>query len=194
MSGKILHMWQYSFCEQVPMNVPLQGDRARELMEHLQAISRRHLFGDKPPRGDQPALTREEIRTLITAGAKARWRMGDLARELGTSQSAFTVVVNRLVRKRLLCRRRLRSDRRVVEVRLTPRGQTQYREGRRRRLRMARAMLGALNPNEQRRLLNLIRKIRARIAGSIATSPLRGDVMRWACLHRINRQAKPRPR
>lgn len=139
---------------------------AVELMDLLHAVVRRYLFQDQAARGDDVALTRQEMRTIVALGDRPVWTMGELAAHLVLAVGSLTVIVDRLVRKGFAERRRSEKDRRVVEVTLTAEGRRQSAERRRKRLRMARAMLAALDEFEQAAFLALMRKIRARAVGA----------------------------
>lgn len=139
--------------------------KAEDLMHQLHALARRFLFQDRAARRDDLAMTRQEIRVVATLGEHPVWTMGELAADLVLAMGSLTVIVDRLLTKGLVDRKRSQTDRRVVEITLTPAGQRRYAERRRNRLRMARAMLAALDGHEQDVFLGLMRKIRERAVG-----------------------------
>ena len=143
----------------------MSNEKAIELMKHLGALAREYLFRDNVRIKHAPLLSRHEIRTLATLGDSGVCAMRTLAGELTVSPSALTALVNKLVAKDFVKRTVSPKDRRMVMVELTERGQRRYEERRRNRLRMAEAMLSALNRDEGDQLLRLMGKIRARALG-----------------------------
>jgi DNA-binding MarR family transcriptional regulator len=148
--------------------------RATELMGHLGALARRHLFQDRPTRDDHAPLARQEFRVLLSVGEAGATTMGRLARELAASMSSLTSVADRLVAKGMIRRYRSDRDRRVVLLELTEQGRRIHERRRRARLRMATAMLQTLNERERAEFIALMRKIRAG-ATEEAASPARGS-------------------
>ena len=135
--------------------------KAAELMGHLGALARRYLFQDKPSRAERVPLARQELRVLLTVGEAGVLTMGRMAGELAVSVSALTAIADRLVAKGLIRRYRSEQDRRVVLAELTEQGRRIHERRRHARLRMATAMLGALNERDQNGFLKFMRKIRA---------------------------------
>ena len=130
-----------------------------ELVRHLDALARRFMLREKLPGDDAVSLTRQEFRMIGAIGDRRSCTMGELAGHMLLAVSTLPPTVDRLVAKDLATRERSSDDRRVVRVGLTARGYRWYAQRRRRRLRMARAMLGSLRETEQERFLALIRKI-----------------------------------
>lgn len=132
---------------------------ADELMELQGRLARRFFFDSKLDVENDLPLARQEVRVLLSIGASDNVRMGDLAERLGVSLSSLTAIVGRMVDKGLLARQNDADDRRVVRVSLTPTGREQHEIRRRARRHMAEGMLNALDPEEQRTFLALMRKI-----------------------------------
>lgn len=87
-------------------------------------------------------VTLAQYRALVELG-QDHSRVVDLARALGVNRSTATRMSDRLAHKRLLTRRRLRADRRVVSLSLTETGRTLVEEvSRRRRARVAEIVSG----------------------------------------------------
>lgn len=158
--------------------------RATELMGHLGALARRYLFQDRPSRDEQVPLHRQELRVILTVGEAGVTSMGRMARELAVSVSALTAIADRLVGKGLVRRYRSEQDRRVVLVELTDQGRRIHERRRQGRLRMATAMLRALDDSDQEGFLEFMRKIRAAAidgadaAGAAKPPPLQGKAQR----------------
>ena len=68
-------------------------------------------------------VTLAQHRALVELATRGPQRVADLATVLSVDRSAATRMCDRLVRKQLVSRRRLGSDRRGVRVALTPKGQ-----------------------------------------------------------------------
>ena len=133
--------------------------RAEELMDLQGRLARRFLFPRQSGRIGDISLTRQEARVLIAMGRDESIRMGELAARLAVSVSSLTALIDRLVAKGLVERRRATDDRRAVLVALTSDGRRHHEKRRQARLTMAKAMLGALPPPEQKRFLALMHKI-----------------------------------
>lgn len=67
-------------------------------------------------------VTPAQIAALVVLARVAERTMGELAWDLGMTESATTRLIDRLVRTDLVRRARDASDRRVVRVRLSPYG------------------------------------------------------------------------
>ena len=135
--------------------------KSAELVTHMGALTRRFILQPQLTNGPEQSLTKQEFRTLMAVGDLEAGNMRELALRTTVAVSSLTGIVDRLVDKQLAARIRSDKDRRVVRVKLTAAGRRLYKECRGRRLRMARAMLGALNGRERDVLLELFRKIRS---------------------------------
>jgi len=79
------------------------------------------LIGSSTPFGSELSFSQYMI--LQTLLLKEAMRMNELASTLGVSKANVTGLVDRMIRSRLLERLRSDEDRRVVFVRLSPKGQ-----------------------------------------------------------------------
>ena len=138
-------------------------------MGQLDALTRRFILESREDGDDEVPLSRQERRVIRILGQERTCTMGELAGQTTLSVSRLTGVVDSLVTKRLAERARADDDRRVVRVRLTAAGEGFYGRFRKRRLQMARAMLGPLSPQEQEVFLGMMLKIGRDIQG--AASP-----------------------
>ncbi len=107
-------------------------------------------------RGD---LTKHATLTVSTLGENGRLTMSELAEKLRLSMSSATLVVDRLVEKGILTRHRSSDDRRVVRVGLTQEGEELFKLEQGAMLKFGRAILDALEEQEQVVLLRLLRKV-----------------------------------
>ena len=85
--------------------------------------------------------------------------MRQLATTCTVALSTMTGVVDRLVKKGLVQRRHSQQDRRVVLITLTGRGKLAYEARLDADMRLVLTMLQALQPDEQRQLVELVQKI-----------------------------------
>jgi DNA-binding MarR family transcriptional regulator len=85
--------------------------------------------------------------------------MSDFAQQLNLPLSTATNRVERLVKLGLVSRGRSESDRRIVEVSLSPKGRQIVTVGHQVRLAMGRGMLAALTPAERLTFLELMQKM-----------------------------------
>ena len=93
-------------------------DRFVELIEHLN----RQMHNGRLDEWDALDMTIPQVKTLVLLERRGPLRMGGIARYLGTTLSATTPIVDRLVEKGLVERLSDPSDRRVVICELTAPG------------------------------------------------------------------------
>ncbi|MCX7592006.1 MAG: MarR family transcriptional regulator [Kiritimatiellae bacterium] len=134
-------------------------ERVEELVRCMGALARRFGPGRRRSGRVRPFLTRQERHLVEALGEHRLWRVGELARQLEIGGSTLTSLLDRLVEKGIAVRTRAEKDRRVVLVKLTPRGRRRYRGLRLRRLQRARALLESLTEEEQSRFLILLQKV-----------------------------------
>jgi DNA-binding MarR family transcriptional regulator len=151
-------------------NISDVEDVAHHLMELLAALGRRSSLRDPLAQlTESLELTAPQVHTVAWLGRDGALPMGELARRVGVTEKTITGIVDRLEREEYVQRERDASDRRVVHVRLTPRGQ----ETSDRIQEQARAGLGAflslLDPEERTALLRIFEKLVARV--SVAPAP-----------------------
>jgi DNA-binding MarR family transcriptional regulator len=98
-------------------------------------------------------VTLAQHRVLVELSGRGPQRVADLARVLSVDRSAATRMCDRLVRKRLVRRRRLGSDRRGVCVALTPQGSALVAAVRSRRQQEVARVVGRLQPDDRSAML-----------------------------------------
>jgi DNA-binding MarR family transcriptional regulator len=109
-------------------------------------------------------LTPAQIHIVLWLGNDGPLTMGELARAVVVTEKTITGVVDRLERDGLVQRERDPSDRRVVHVRLAPRGATLYRridEGIASKLAK---LLGLLGAADRKHLVRMVEKLTAKLA------------------------------
>jgi DNA-binding MarR family transcriptional regulator len=139
-----------------PLTLP---EQAVLLMNQLDLLANRLMHEGRAAQEDGVALTRHEFRVIEALGRQGCCTMKQVGQSLCLALSTLTTVVDRLVARHLATRERSDEDRRVVRVRLAPAGQRLFQRCRQGRLRMAHAMLAALDEEERRSFLALFRKI-----------------------------------
>jgi DNA-binding MarR family transcriptional regulator len=105
-------------------NISETDDAARRLMELLTSLGRRNSLRDPLAQMvESLALTPPQLHTLLWLGLDGALAMGELARRVGVTEKTITGIIDRLEREEYVQRERDPSDRRVVHVRLSARGQ-----------------------------------------------------------------------
>ena len=138
--------------------VPLKGERARELYEHLWFLTR-YLYSSVASDQASQELTTSELLVVEALGRTGKTIVSKVAAECALSLSTMTGVIDRLVKKECVTRERSEEDRRVVLIELTEKGQRAYQERLEADMRLVLNMLAALMPNEQKTMLGYLRKI-----------------------------------
>ena len=128
------------------------GDTVRDILRQFQ-----HLHGSAC--GGAGNLGLQDVKVLECLGEKGPQMMRALAEHLDLAVNSITSVIDHMEQKALVTRTRSNQDRRVVNVDLTESGSAIYRSLLDGRLRFYRALLSALNEDEQEILLVLFRKI-----------------------------------
>jgi DNA-binding MarR family transcriptional regulator len=104
-------------------------------------------------------LTQAQFGVLETLGHKGRMTLGDLAHKSLSTGGNITVVVNNLIRDRLVTRTVSALDRRVVYVALTPRGSRLFRRIFPHHAEEVARIASVLSAEEQERLGELLRSL-----------------------------------
>jgi DNA-binding MarR family transcriptional regulator len=157
-------------------NISGLDDAARRMMELLVAVGRRNSLRDPLAQLTETLeLTPPQLHGVLWLGQDGPLSMGELARRVGVTEKTITGIVDRLEREGYAQRERDPSDRRVVHVRLTPRGretsdrvhaQTQESLGN---------FLSLLEPEDRTALLRIFEKLVGRLSESPAPGPEDGE-------------------
>jgi DNA-binding MarR family transcriptional regulator len=137
------------------------GRKEKAMMTHLEAIIHRYVFTQQHPGMD--VCRKPEVKIVEILGARGSMIMTELAEASMLSLSTVTGLIDGLVEKEIVKRERSEKDRRIVKVELTSEGEKIYEQALEVRLHMVRGMLGALNREEQEQIVNLFKKIGAKI-------------------------------
>ena len=110
---------------------------------------------------EDPSLTKIELMALAAISEKKELIMRELAENLCVSMSTATVVIDKLVEKGLVNRQRNRSDRRVVEVILTAKGEKIAVSNQKQKTQLLKQILETLSLEEQEVFISILEKISA---------------------------------
>ena len=105
------------------------------------------------------AISITEIHIIEKIGLSEPARMSEIAHMLGVTLATMTVACDKLEGKGLVRRARSRSDRRVVQVTLTPRGRAVYEYHRAFHERMISSILDTLSPEQSTVLAQCLEKL-----------------------------------
>ncbi len=109
--------------------------------------------------GDKISIT--EIHIIEKIGANQPSRMSAIAKLLGITLATLTIACDKLENKGLIQRVRDESDKRVVNISLTPRGETVYAYHKGFHERMISAALSDLSDDETALLASSLKKLQA---------------------------------
>ena len=144
--------------------MPTVEEKSSELMVQVQEIMRRYRRRQRDfVKEVDSDLNHREIDTLIRLGLDGECTMSQLAQEIVLSMSSATMIVDKLVQKKIVSREHSSADRRVVMIRLTPGGTETFKTIYDEFVRIGRTMLESLNEHEQDTLLHLYRKIASKL-------------------------------
>ncbi len=139
--------------------------QARRLRKLLVELSRRRPLRDPIAAACQDLdLTPAQIHILLWLGNDGPMTMGELARAVAVTEKTITGVVDRLERDLLVLRERDPADRRVVHVRLAPRGAALYRRMDQGIASKLAKLLGLLEAQDRERLVRMVEKLTAKLA------------------------------
>ena len=103
-------------------------------------------------------LTVQEIRAIYHIGRSRNIMMRDLAFKLHLAVSSTTALVNKLVARELVVRKRSEEDRRILYISLTRKSQKIYDKTMEALMQTARKVLFTLNAEERESLIKILRK------------------------------------
>ena len=109
-------------------------------------------------------LTPAQIHIVLWLGADGPLTMGELARRVAVTEKTITGVVDRLERDLLVQRERDPADRRVVRVRLAPRGLRLHRRVDAGIESKLAELLGLLDADDRKHLVHMVERLAARLA------------------------------
>ena len=99
---------------------------------------------------------------LVCVSKKSCVNMKCIANSLGIKMSSASTLVYRLIREKMLTRRHDEKDRRIVQIRLTPKGNKVINQILRQKQRSIRAVFSVLTEKERRQYLQILKKVYVR--------------------------------
>ena len=124
------------------------GEIIREIYEGYEMLSRW-----------TPEFTAKEFLVILAMRDDRTYKVSEIAESLDFPMSTTSFLINSLVTKNILTRKRGRVDRRIVQVRLTDLGKMALSEYDLIFERIASQMLSELDKDESKELMRLLRKI-----------------------------------
>lgn len=131
---------------------------SRELLIGLRRLRlplMRHVYEVLRPEG----INLAQLTVMAVLEEAGETTMSNLARELGTTMGAATNLVDRLVRTGYAKRERGTEDRRIVKVRLTPKGHHMVEHRRQEGTRYIAEFFTRIPPEERRAYLDVQRRL-----------------------------------
>lgn len=101
--------------------------------------------------------------TLHAVIRTERVRIGDVARMLSTRMSSATVLVERLIRDKMLSRTRDRLDRRIVWLHATSKARRIMKKIMNQKRESIKVVFGSLTDRERRQYVSILRKVMAHL-------------------------------
>lgn len=108
---------------------------------------------------EDTALTKLDLAALKVLGKQEHFIMSELAEKMSVALSSTTEIVDRLVARDYVSRSRIEEDRRIVQVRLTDKGENLLADHRRQGRVMVERMLSCLDEKEQEELIRILEKV-----------------------------------
>jgi DNA-binding MarR family transcriptional regulator len=137
-------------------------EEVQELFSHIMR-GLRHFPTRKQFPGD---VTFEQMRVLWFLDSKGTCAMGDVAQMLSVTRPTATSVVNRLVLRGFVGRQRDKTDRRVVRLRLCPKGASLLAARRSLFRDRVRQMLSPMTKNQRGRFVAALRTVCTQVDGT----------------------------
>ncbi len=135
---------------------------AKEVLTIFPSIHAKVLKG-QPAILEKGKITISQMVLLELVHAKKECKMTDVSKVLGVTKSAVTGLTDRLLSMGLLRRTRLRVDRRIVKIRLTPKGINIANKLKNYKLKMIRRLFVNISQKERAQYLGILKKIQKNI-------------------------------
>jgi DNA-binding MarR family transcriptional regulator len=131
-----------------------------ELFEAIQVLTRELKVAEtRNSTSTASRLTPSETATLLFVGEHPECIVSDVGSFLGVQPTTMSSIVDRLAEKKLLSRKRKESNRRVVFLLLTKKGEAARREVLDSQMQICRAMLEALDARERPAFISSLARI-----------------------------------
>ena len=134
-------------------------DRVKKLTNYLLAFRQLQDQSDTVFLASLGGLNLPQLNVLNIIGDTEACTMGEIAKRVTLSLSSVTLIVDKLVKLKLIARVRGKTDRRIVYAKLTPEGQKIYQVQIEHLQLLGNKLLSALTSPEQDTLLQLLHKL-----------------------------------
>jgi DNA-binding MarR family transcriptional regulator len=135
------------------------NERVKKLTAYLLAFRKLQDQSDSAFLASLGGLNLPQLNVLNAIGDTEPCTMGDIAKRVSLSLSSVTLIVDKLVKLKLVVRVRSKTDRRIVYAKLTPEGQQIYQVQIEHLDLIGNKLLSALTSVEQDTLLQLLHKL-----------------------------------
>ena len=135
-------------------------ERVLELNEFFFQLYQNRFFQEKKTcsKGPLARYTYNDLRVLERIERSGVASMKDLSEALSLPMSTLTGIADKLVKDGFIERFRTEADRRVVQVKISPRGNESLALRKNAHIEVSRRLLGSLTEEEQAEFLRLFRK------------------------------------
>lgn len=132
-------------------------DKADELTRYIAILA--DLFEvAQQSSGEAVNLNKQECRVINVVGQFQPLMMREISERSKLGVTNTTGIVDKLVKRKYLCRDRSDEDRRIVKICLMPEGEEIYQMEIENYRKVSRAILSALDEKEQQAMLRMMRK------------------------------------
>lgn len=112
----------------------------------------------------QGKISCPQMVTLDHVTRHTRTTMSEIAKVLSIQTSSASVLVDRLIRDKMLARSRDEKDRRVVWIRATPKARQVMKRIMNQKRQSVKSIFGSLSEKERRQYLTILLKIKAKLS------------------------------
>lgn len=133
--------------------------RAKELQKNFEQIIYQFQTVAAETVKDTDKLTPKEMNAIVFVGKKEGCIMREISNFLNVADSTVTMLVDNLVKKKLVKRERSDEDRRIIKILLTDEGKAIYQDHLKAYQKLCRGMLLTLDEKEQDLYVDLMKKI-----------------------------------
>jgi DNA-binding MarR family transcriptional regulator len=135
---------------------------SKEVLRVFPSIHAKLLKG-QPAVLSKGKITISQMVLLELLYAKNESKMSDISDALGVTKSAVTGLTDRLIKAGFLQRTRLKTDRRIVKIRLTAKGLSIGSKLENYKLKMIRQLFKSISQKERTQYLNILKKIQTNL-------------------------------
>lgn len=134
-------------------------ERIKKMTSYMLSFRRLQDQSDSVFLASLGGLNLPQLNVLNAIGDSELCTMGEIAKRIALSLSSVTLIVDKLVKLKLIARVRSKNDRRIVYAKLTPEGQKIYQIQIEHLHNMGQKMFSVLSTEEQDMLLQILHKL-----------------------------------